>query len=166
MIGRFLLAGAAVFALSGPTAAAAPVHAAAISCDALGREIEVDGAKTIVDRLFSSPENRDWERLLNEIERGRPECIRLAKALRPGTDAATGETLKIALSRALGTNPSEVLALGDGVYPSNSICRDGNIAPTPEQHRGFIRRARAGLASVRAPALLVRRDACLRRLGR
>ena len=76
------------------------------------------------------------------------------------------DRLSLALSRALQTNPSEVLALGDGVYRLDKICQDSSIEPTPEQHRDFVRRARAGLAHVREPALVARRDACLRNLGR
>lgn len=165
LIGSLLLAGAAVGACRGLAVAAAPVHAVATACAAFAHEIEVSGAKTVVDRLFNSPGTRDWERLLGQIEGGRPECVRLAKALRPGTDAATGETLNIAVSRALETNPSEVLALGDGVYELDRICQDSSLEPTPKQHRDFVRRARAALAQVREPALVARRDACLRNLG-
>ena len=76
----------------------------------------------------------------------------------------TGETLEIALSGALLKNPSEVLALGDTVYPLSEICQDNNIEPTPEEHRNFLRRARAAVAHVREPALIARRNACLRSL--
>jgi len=165
MIGRVLLAGAAVIACGGLAVAAAPVQAGAVSCAAVAHEIGGSGAKAVVHRLFNTPDNRDWERLLDQVESGRPECVRLAKALRPGTDAASGETLNIALSRALETNPSEVLALGDEVFAINRICQDNNIEPTPEQHRNFMRRARVALSQVRAPALVARRDACLRSLG-
>jgi hypothetical protein len=166
LIGRLLLVGAAVCSCGGLAAAAAPVPVVATSCAAVAHQIEVDGAKTVVDRLYGSPGARDWERLLDQIASGRPACVRLAKALRPGTDAAAGETLAIALSRALETNASDVLALGDGVYGLNHLCQDSRIEPTQRQHRAFVRRARAGLARVREPALVARRDACLQSLGR
>jgi hypothetical protein len=164
LIGSLLLAGAAVSPCR--DLAATQVYAGATSCTAVAHEIEVKGAKTVVDQLFNSPGARVWERLLTQIEGGRSECVRLAKALRRGTDAVTGETLNVALSRALETNPSEVLALWDDVYPLDKICQDSNIEPTPEQHRKFVSRARAGLVQVREPALVARKNACLRNLGR
>jgi hypothetical protein len=99
-----------------------------------------------------------------QIEGGRPECVRLAKVLAPGTDAGSAEELKITLSRTLQTNPSEVLALGDEVYPLNEICQDNDIEPTSKRVRSFLKRAADALARIHQPSLIGRRDACLRNL--
>jgi hypothetical protein len=144
--------------------ATVPAQARAGTCAGVAHQVDVDGAKVFVNRLFNSPGSRDWESLLAQIESGQPECVRLAKALKPGTDAGSAEGLKITLSRALMTSPAEVLALGDEVYPLNEICQDNDIEPTSKQVRSFLRRAGAALARVHQPALIGRRDACLRSL--
>jgi hypothetical protein len=165
----FAAVGAAVLCLlaaSGTPAHSAPQTAPpaadAPACAVLARQVHAEGASAVVARLSR---HGGWDRLLARIEQGDGACLRLAPALKPGTDAATSEGLRYALGRALLTNPAEVLRLGDAAFPLSEICRDNRIEPTPAQVRRFRQRARAAVAGVRAPALMARRDACLRALG-
>ena len=164
----FAAVGAAVLCLlaaSGTPARSAPQTAPATdapACAVVARQVHAEGASVVVARLSR---HGGWDRLLARIEQGDGACLRLAPALKPGTDAATSEGLRYALGRALLTNPAEVLRLGDAAFPLSEICRDNRIEPTPAQVRRFRQRARAAVAGVRAPALMARRDACLRALG-
>lgn len=139
--------------------------AAQLSCDAVAKEVRVRGAKRVVDRLWDAQGDENWDHLLDAMEAGRSECIRLAKLLKPGTDAGSAETLQIALSLALRTNPSAVLALGDDVIKVSEACQDNQIEPTLQQHRAFLAKARTAVSKISEPALTTRRNACLKYLN-
>jgi hypothetical protein len=165
MVRRHLILGGlagVLCAMAAGAASAAPVERGGVNCPAVARQVHADGARTVVARLSGA---HRWDALLGRIEAGDQACVRLAPALKPGTDAATSEGLRLALSRALQTAPAEVLRLGDAAFPLNEICRDNAIEPTRAQDRRFKARAVAALKQVRAPALTARRDACVRSLG-
>ncbi|MBS0298186.1 MAG: hypothetical protein JSR45_17950 [Proteobacteria bacterium] len=165
MIGRLVVGGllaAAGVAAATVGAEAAPPGAGPVSCLAVARQVHAEGPRAAVARL--SAEHR-WDGLLDRIEAGEGACVRLAPALKPGTDAATSEGLRLALGRALQTAPAEVLRLGDQAFPLAEVCRDNAIEPSRAESRRFKARATAALKQVRAPALVARRDACLRALG-
>jgi hypothetical protein len=167
-IGRLWLKVAALsgmLAIMGGVAATAAPPAPQFSCDTLAKEVRVRGAKSVVDRLWNAQGADNWDHLLDQIEAGRPACIRLAKLLKPGTDAGSGETLQISLSLALKTNPAEVLSLGDKVVKVSGACQDNQIEPTAEQHRAFLALARASVSKITEPDLMARRNACLKYLN-
>lgn len=157
------LSGALAIMGGGVVMAAPP--AGQLSCDAVAKEVRVRGAKRVVDRLWDAQGDENWDHLLDAMEAGRSECIRLAKLLKPGTDAGSAETLQIALSLALRTNPSGVLALGDDVIKVSEACQDNQIEPTAEQHRAFLALARASVSKITEPDLMARRNACLKYLN-
>jgi hypothetical protein len=92
-----------------------PCAAQEVTPQAIRAMLREADASAVVQSLDAGdkPANA-WTQLIGRIEGGEAAWLDLVPLLKPGTDAATAEDLKIALSRALRANPQGVLALVAG----------------------------------------------------
>ncbi len=143
--------------------AIASASAAPLSPEAIAHDIDLHGARAVVQRLWR---NGDYERLMDRIDAGDARFIALAPKLAPGTDAGTAEELPIALAFALPRNPRAVLAvLGPNRFPVADVCSAPFIEDTVKDIPAYIRRAQRAVSAVDDPKLATVRDACLVQLA-
>ena len=121
--------------------------ATALSPERIARDIETDGVKAVVDRLWNSG---DYDRLLNHIDKGTPAWVALAPKLAAGTDAGASEELTIALAYALPRNPQAVLSVLD-VCATNAEQIILSRNPDTADFRALVRGEPAG----RSPPLMI-----------
>ncbi len=132
-------------------------------------QIRANGAQATVRKLWAtSPE---WDILLRRIESGDSAWVKVAVALKPGSDAGSAETLKQAVSLSIQKAPEQFLSIAWPAF-GQEACHDLQIEPSPQQHVQFMDATRKALSSVSDDTLTSRRDACLealqgnRRLGK
>jgi hypothetical protein len=96
-----------------------------LACATAGASSEVDkilgsikekGAKQTVADLNVDPSR--WNSTVDHVASGERAWLKLAVALREGTDAATSEDLHWAVASALQKNPGEVLTMTE---PKNTL---------------------------------------------
>src|SRR5256885_5371516 len=80
-----------------------------LQADSVLTDIKVHGSHAAVATLWSNT-NR-WNQVMESIGRGNEEWLKVAVALRPGTDAGASETLDEAVFLALKPAPVAVLRL-------------------------------------------------------
>ena len=140
--------------------------ATALSPERIARDIEADGAKAVVDRLWNSG---DYDRLLNHIDKGTPAWVALAPKLAAGTDAGASEELTIALAYALPRNPQAVLSVLDAksyVLEPERVCSAPFIEDAVKDIPRYGKRAKAAVSRVTAPPLQDNKAACLAALAK
>ncbi len=103
-----------------------------------------------------------YDLVLTAIGTGRPEWLRVARALAPATDAGNHYFLLESVSLAIAKNPAGVLAMSGDTFPLDRICTDLRIEPGARQHQMFLADTRAALMTVKAASLLARRETCLK----
>jgi hypothetical protein len=103
--------------------------------------IQERGPRAVVDELWDSDEK--WAALETGVGTGTKEWLKVARAIKPGTDAASSETLEIAMFRAIHKSPWAVLSLlasepqsWFGVCSSNFLMGD----PADERALGLLDR--------------------------
>jgi hypothetical protein len=152
------LAGAAiVFALG----AAASGHAAAgdLTASALRTAIAREGAAPVVHQLTAGS-GTSWARVIDQIGSGRGDWLDVARALRPGVDAGSGEDLTSAVAAALKHNPAAVLSLTGPDFPIEQICTVPLIEPTDAQVKRWRDEVFAALRQVKDMSLSDKVAAC------
>lgn len=90
-----------------------------ITSEQLKHRINTIGAKSVISELFKGDESQ-WNFVLGKIGSGENNWLAVAVAvlLAPGSDAASAETLKVAVANAIPRNPAGTLAiLNDDVFP-------------------------------------------------
>ena len=149
-----------IFALALLTANDA-LAAVALTPEGIARDIEANGAKAVVDRLWNSG---DYDRLLDHIDKGTSAWVALAPKLAAGTDAGSSEELSIALAYALPRNPEAVLAVLDpknAALEPDMVCSAPFIEDTVKDIPRYIKRTKAAVSRVKAPSLQENKAACL-----
>jgi hypothetical protein len=140
----------------------AAAAAAQLSPEGILRDIKLQGAKAVVDRLWN---DGDWDRVMDRVDAGDARWIALVPQLAPGTDAGTAEDLPIALAFALPKNPGAVLALlGRDGFPADEVCGAPFIEDTVKDIPAYLRQAETAVLRVRDPALSGAKQACLAEL--
>lgn len=135
-----------------------PTLSADLTPSAIRALLEGQEATAVVQSL----DGPSWNAFLAHIEAGDRGWIDLVPLLADGTDAGTAESLVIALSRALRTNPQGVLTvLTDDHYTAADICVDSDSEVSVTEAVKFIDQALVKVAAVVDPALAEARDACL-----
>jgi hypothetical protein len=134
-----------------------------VTAQDLLQRVRHQGAQQVVASLTSTPS--EWDLVLDKIEQGQPDWLKAAAALRAGTDAGNSVGLDVAVSGAIQHNPTGVLQVLGQDLQLSEVCRNGQIEPTPAQVKAFLTRTRAALATVKAPTLIQKRDACLAKLA-
>ncbi|MGE4482113.1 hypothetical protein [Acidocella sp.] len=122
-------------------------------------DIHQQGARSVVVQL-SAGTGDQWTDVLNQISTGNNEWLEVAAALRPGTDAGTGEDLTGALAYALLKNPQGVLPLTGGDIPLDAVCGVPLIEPTDAQVAKWKAEALAALSRVKTASLASKVAAC------
>lgn len=116
--------------------------------------------------VVHSLDEASWKAFLAHVEAGDRGWIDLVPLLAAGTDAGTSESLTIALSRALRTNPQGVLGvLAAKSYAAGELCAENEIEISTLEAVRLIDDALVKVAAVLDPALIVERNACLHALG-
>jgi hypothetical protein len=82
-------------------------------------EINARGPRAVLDRLWGKP---GWDELLTNVETGQEGWLRVAIAIRPGTDAGASEMLTLAVATALYRNPRSTLEIAAPVFGVEEIC--------------------------------------------
>jgi hypothetical protein len=132
--------------------APAQASAAGVSPTIVMADIERDGAKKVVARL-NGGSGAGWETVRAGIASGKRAWLDVARAIRPGVDAGTGEDLTGALATALRVNPSAVLRLVGSDFQLTQICGVPLIEPTHAQVAAWKRSALAALNSLLTKSL-------------
>lgn len=136
----------------------------------VGQMLERYGAKRTVDILAKAGSDRrglgDYDKVLSGIASGNARWLALVPRLEPGTDAATGETLTVAVAQALPKNPAGVLRLIATKPSWASACSYPMIEPTAKETRAYFRAAVPAVRSVHEPALQSARTRCLAALAK
>jgi len=77
----------------------------------LTKEIKAKGAKAVIAELTTDDKMTQFEKVCDQIEKGKKDWLTVAKLLLPGSDAATTEGLVYSVSRALPKATRQVLEL-------------------------------------------------------
>lgn len=141
-------------AIAGPGVAAVTMTAVQAQ-----RQIHAVGASKFVQT--QSPASLD--KILDRVGGGDPAWLRVAVAMREGTDGANTEAIDGALSNALATNPTGVLRLiREGHDLSvDMICEDRAIEASDAEVRQFAQRTTSALLKVQDAGLKDLRDKCV-----
>jgi hypothetical protein len=140
---------------------AAPPLSPSLHASSILADVRAQGARAVVAALW--PDSDRWNKVMANIGRGRPEWLKVAVALRPGTDAGAAETLDEAVFVALRTAPVAVLKLlKDGRFDTKFVC-SSNVGTdyTPAESRRFIRERIKVLSRLSDAKVLATRDQCL-----
>jgi hypothetical protein len=125
--------------------------------ETIHNRVAATGAVSVVRGLS----DKQFEWILDRVEHGDAQWIRVLVELKRGADGWRGEAVDISLSRALQTNPSEVLRmLRQGYGSVKSICGDNDIEPSKRSVSAFNSKALKALAAVQDPSLQKLRLAC------
>jgi hypothetical protein len=155
-LGMYALSGVWPLAASAASYSGASVQAADLMTDVRAR-----GANAVVTMLWA--DNKQWAEVMKNIGQGKAEWLKVAVALRPGTDAGATETLDEAVFIALKPAPAAVLFLMvDHRFDPKFVC-SSNIATdfTDTESRRFIRDRIKILTSLSDPNLEAIRDQCV-----
>lgn len=102
------------------------------------KEIELKGAKAVIERLVSGEKWTEFEAVCDKIETGEKAWLGVARLLAPGSDAASAESLVFSVARALPKSPRQVLSLvaetekdAKGQFTVDRICTSPYIEPEP-----------------------------------
>ena len=157
LTGFVLLAGASA-AIAGATAVENIPEPAAILSDVSAR-----GAPAVVRELYDH--RARWSSILRRVELGEETWLRVAVALRPGTDAGSASELHDSVTAALAAAPINVLRVTVPKFPLTDLCSGRHDPPaTYEAAVSEVDKMMAAVASIKIPELSKRRDDCLRAL--
>lgn len=126
--------------------------------------IHKEGAKEVVKQL-NTPDDKQWNWVVNRIDLGSAEWLDVADKLRSGTDAGATEDLEMAVSRALVHNPNHVLKMTGGVWKLERVCGDYEIEEPEAKARKRKADVKLAMGRVVAPALQDKKKACLTAIG-
>lgn len=93
-------------------------------------QLRTENPKSVVNRLWDA--GGCEAAILDGLSSGKREWIQLAVALRPFTDAWSGESLTMAVGEAMQRAPSRVLPLVNSNGFDEGICVPSNFDDSPE----------------------------------
>jgi len=147
--------------------AAAAAAAPALTPEKVGAMIDGQGAARTVATLSAgdlSKHNLYFDNVLDGISSGNAKWLALVPRLRPGTDGASGEFLRIAIARALPHNAAGVLRLSAHGWPVADACSYPMIEPRPADTGRYFATAIPAVQAVRDPGLQAAKAICLSEL--
>jgi hypothetical protein len=133
----------------------------ALRAASLLADIEAHGARVIVDQLWGH--RGRWDEAMTRIGGGSSAWLKVAVALRPGTDGGTAELLNEAIFFALKPEPIPVLRLLEaGQFDTQFVCSSNVGTDYPaDRARHFVRDRIGVLTRVSDPTLRSVRERCL-----
>ncbi len=140
-----------IFLLGALLLAPCAAGARALTPAAIAADLHHLGARRTVARL-NAGKAKEWEAVLRHIQTGQREWLLVARPLKAGTDAGTGEGLDAAIAHALARNPAEVLKLQPD-FALAKICTNPDIEPSEAEVMAFKAHALAALDRVTDPGL-------------
>ena len=146
-----------------PVGAETP-HGTSVTPQSVQRMLAIYGPRGTVRRLTKNSGDMDlgdYERVLDGISKGDASWLALVARLKLGTDAATGETMVIAVAEALPINPSGVLRIIRAHPEWQKVCNYPMIEPSVREERRYFRRAIPAVRSVRDRDLQTVKKRCI-----
>lgn len=126
--------------------------------------LESNQANNYMSKLLSSPDLKEYELLLLEMETGTPKWLKVATLMKEHTDAASSMSLSITLALAIKNNPSGVLELlnDDEITWSCSVPL---IEPTKVEFSDFITKTMTAVNSIDSSKIARQKAICLNELN-
>jgi hypothetical protein len=133
------------------------------------QHLDREGVQRFVARVRKdldphSPEEPNYDIVLEHIAEGSNGWLRIAAEIAPFTDAAFSEGLRVALADALVENPAGVLRLIGSEEHFDQACGYPFVRQTDQYLRKHQKAALAALNRVRTPALEEKKAACRKQL--
>jgi hypothetical protein len=138
--------------------------AASLQPDKVLESISKQGAQAVVAALWES--GSQWNDVMVGVATGSQQWLKVAVALRPGTDAGASEELDEAVFLALKPSAAAVLQLlKSGRFETATVCSSNiGIDYSPEKSRRFIQERIRTLGNVNHTDTKAVRDQCLSQL--
>ena len=130
---------------------------------AILRDVSARGAAAVVRDFYD--DRVDWDSMLHQVERADEAWLRVAVALRPGTDAGSTSELHDSVVAALAADPATVLRVAVPDFPLSDLC-SGRHDPLATYDAAVteVDKMVAAVAAIESPQLSKDRDECLRAL--
>jgi hypothetical protein len=133
------------------------------------QHLDSEGAQRFVARVRKdldphSPEEPNYDIVLEHIAEGSNGWLKIAVEIAPFTDSAFSEGLRVALADALVENPAGVLRLIGSEEHFDQACGYPFVRQTDQYLRQHQKAALAALNRVRSPALEQKKAACRKQL--
>jgi hypothetical protein len=135
------------------------------SADALLGEVKRNGPSNVIEELWAKP---SWDYVMHKIASGESAWLKVAAALRSGSDAGSTSELKSAMYRALKQNPSGVLRALDvstqnvgKVFYVSEICTRQVDFPSDDEALAELKQTRLVVERVQDLKIRITRDRCL-----
>ncbi len=133
-----------------------------LSADATLSLIEDKGPRAAVETIWNT---EAWEQLRLGVASGAPAWLKVAKEIRPGTDAGSTSELSDVVAWALPKAPEGVLTLVANDQASwEVVCSSPPVDEPPEGLENYYRRAIAAVRNVKRKSLQRIRAICLPQL--
>jgi hypothetical protein len=133
------------------------------------RHIDEEGAQHFLRRLIKdidphSPEEPNYDIVLEHVAEGSNEWLQVAAQIGPYTDAVFSQGIRVAIADALVVNPTGVLKMIGTEEHFDEACGYPFVRQTETYMQRHKREAMAALNRVHQPALASRKEACRKQL--
>jgi hypothetical protein len=133
------------------------------------RHIDEEGAQQFVQRLIKdidphSPEEPNYDIVLEHVAEGSNGWLHVAAAIAPYTDATFSQGIRVAIADALVVNPTGVLKMIGTEEHFDEACGYPFVRQTETYMQHHKREALAALNRVHQPALAGKKESCRKSL--
>jgi hypothetical protein len=133
------------------------------------RHIDEEGAQQFVQRLIKdidphSPEEPNYDIVLEHVAEGSNGWLHVAAAIAPYTDATFSQGIRVAIADALVVNPTGVLRMIGTEEHFDDACGYPFVRQTETYMQHHKREALAALNRVHQPALAGKKESCRKSL--
>jgi hypothetical protein len=171
---RFLVSGAllTLLAVSVPACSAQSMSSSEVrnmSAADFQRHIDEEGAQEFVRRLIKdidphSPEEPNYDIVLEHVAEGSNGWLHVAAAIAPYTDATFSQGIRVAIADALVVNPTGVLMMIGTEEHFDEACGYPFVRQTDTYMLQHKREALAALKQVHQPSLAAKKENCRKKL--
>jgi hypothetical protein len=139
----------------------------ALNPDAIAKDIDANGAKKTVQKLWGKDGGR-WDSAMRKVATGDQRWLDVAAKLAEGTDAGASEGLEVSLATALPINPKGVLKLIDTnpLFTFDSVCSAPFIEPTDAYLKSYLTKTQKMLKALKDDTVEQKRVGCLTQLDK
>jgi len=133
------------------------------------RHIDEEGAQQFVRRLIKdidphSPEEPNYDIVLEHVAEGSNGWLHVAAAIAPYTDATFSQGIRVAIADALVVNPTGVLMMIGTEEHFDEACGYPFVRQTDTYMLQHKREALAALKQVHQPSLAAKKENCRKKL--